>query len=143
MNFLVLLVLVALVWALATDRIRMPDNRQGVALALGAVGLVLLGRGKPVAAAGLLAAGAALWPWTRRLSTLPSMRVDEARALLGVPPDADAETIRAAHRRLIAQTHPDRGGTEELARRINLARDTALSAIGNSPETNGTDSNDR
>jgi curved DNA-binding protein CbpA len=57
------------------------------------------------------------------------MSVNDARALLGVPPDADAETIRAAHRRLIAQTHPDRGGTEALARQINLARDMALSAI--------------
>src|SRR3546814_18841265 len=50
----------------------------------------------------------------------------EARAVLGVDADADAETIRAAHRRLMVALHPDRGGSTELARRINVARDTLL-----------------
>lgn len=50
----------------------------------------------------------------------------EARALLGVPADADAEAIRAAHRRLVAGTHPDRGGSADLTRRINAARDLLL-----------------
>ena len=49
----------------------------------------------------------------------------EARAVLGVAPDADA--IRAAHRRLAASVHPDRGGSVELARRVNAARDVLLS----------------
>jgi hypothetical protein len=47
----------------------------------------------------------------------------EARAVLGVGPRADAAAIRAAHRRLLAGVHPDRGGSTELARRINAARD--------------------
>jgi hypothetical protein len=50
----------------------------------------------------------------------------EARALLGVGRDAGPEEIRAAHRRLVADAHPDRGGSGELARRINAARDRLL-----------------
>ena len=33
---------------------------------------------------------------------------------------------RAAHRRLIASVHPDKGGTEALAAQINAARDLLL-----------------
>ena len=50
----------------------------------------------------------------------------EARQILGVGPDADADDIRAAHRRLAAQVHPDRGGSVDLARRVNAARDLLL-----------------
>lgn len=50
----------------------------------------------------------------------------EARRILGVAADADADAIRAAHRRLIASVHPDRGGSEELTRQVNAARDTLL-----------------
>ncbi|WP_326523810.1 J domain-containing protein [Sphingomonas sp.] len=50
----------------------------------------------------------------------------EARRILGVAADADADMIRAAHRRLIASVHPDRGGSEELTRQVNAARDTLL-----------------
>src|SRR3546814_1746267 len=75
--------------------------------------MAVLGSGKLVAGVALMVASAALWPWRKRPGATGGVNVDEARALLGVPADADAETIRAAHRRLIAQTHPDRGGTEE------------------------------
>lgn len=50
----------------------------------------------------------------------------DARAVLGVEAGADAEAIRAAHRRLAAGVHPDRGGSAELARRVNAARDLLL-----------------
>lgn len=50
----------------------------------------------------------------------------EARAVLGVARDADADAIRAAHRRLMGSVHPDRGGSAELARRVNAARDLLL-----------------
>ena len=52
--------------------------------------------------------------------------VAEARAVLGVPGDADADAIRAAHRRVLAAVHPDRGGSSESAGRANAARDLLL-----------------
>ncbi|NNC72839.1 MAG: DnaJ domain-containing protein [Sphingomonadaceae bacterium] len=57
------------------------------------------------------------------------MPVDEARSLLGVPDDADQQQIRDAHRRLIARVHPDKGGSADLARRVNAARDILLSEV--------------
>lgn len=59
------------------------------------------------------------------------MPVAEARELLGVAEDADQEAIRAAHKRLIARVHPDAGGTAELARRVNAAREILLSEARN------------
>lgn len=56
----------------------------------------------------------------------PLVQGDEARAILGVGPDAGADEIRAAHRRLVSALHPDKGGSAELTRRINAARDTLL-----------------
>jgi hypothetical protein len=63
---------------------------------------------------------------TRLPEPVPDEAVAEASALLGLPRDAGADAIRAAHRRLIASVHPDRGGTEALAAKINAARDTLL-----------------
>ncbi len=55
-----------------------------------------------------------------------ALSVDEAASVLGVDEDADAAAIKAAHKRLIAQLHPDRGGSDYLAAKINDARDTLL-----------------
>jgi hypothetical protein len=49
-----------------------------------------------------------------------------ARRLLGVDRAADEPTIRAAHRCLMAEAHPDRGGSPEDARALNAARDLLL-----------------
>jgi hypothetical protein len=51
---------------------------------------------------------------------------DEAARLLGIASDADGPTVIEAHRRLIARVHPDMGGNDELAARINRARDVLL-----------------
>jgi DnaJ homolog subfamily C member 19 len=59
-------------------------------------------------------------------SAAPRMPEDEARAILGVDAQADEDAIRAAHRRLVTAVHPDKGGSAELTRRINSARDTLL-----------------
>lgn len=54
------------------------------------------------------------------------MTRQEALAVLGVPEDAAEEAIRAAHRRLMRAAHPDQGGSDWLAARINQARDVLL-----------------
>jgi hypothetical protein len=64
----------------------------------------------------------ALQPSTR-------MSASDAAKVLEVSADANAETILAAHRRLIAKVHPDAGGTAELAARVNQARDTLLQQL--------------
>jgi DnaJ-domain-containing protein 1 len=56
----------------------------------------------------------------------PGMSAEEARAVLGVSAEADAAVIQAAWRRLMARAHPDQGGTEGLAARLNAARDRLL-----------------
>jgi hypothetical protein len=56
----------------------------------------------------------------------PDVTVDEAYAILGLAPGADADAIRAAHHRLMKQLHPDHGGTDYLASKINRARDVLL-----------------
>ncbi len=55
--------------------------------------------------------------------------IGAARRTLGVDARADAGEIRAAHRRLMSELHPDRGGSEQRARRVNAARDTLLAAL--------------
>lgn len=72
--------------------------------------------------------GGLLWKlWQDRSST--RMSPADARRLLEVSDGADARTISQAHRRLIARVHPDVGGSEELARRVNVARDTLLAEL--------------
>jgi CysZ protein len=79
---------------------------------------------------------AAIWWYIRKplaakkrpRPTQPPAQPDaaEARAILGIGADAGAEDIRAAHRRLVTALHPDKGGSTELTRRINAARDLLL-----------------
>jgi DnaJ domain len=59
-------------------------------------------------------------------SASPDVTVEEAWAILGLSPGADAEAIKAAHHRLMKQMHPDHGGTDYLATKINRARDVLL-----------------
>ena len=56
----------------------------------------------------------------------PPMTRDEAYQVLGLEPGAPPETIRDAYRRLMKKMHPDQGGTNYLAARINEARKVLL-----------------
>ena len=98
----------------------------------------------PLAFMALLAVGgvSAIEAWRERASPadrdeasppqpLPrQMSGEEARSILGLKSVATAGYIRAAHRKLISQLHPDKGGTDYLAAKINEARDFLLRALG-------------
>ncbi|MGI4731904.1 MAG: DnaJ domain-containing protein [Janthinobacterium lividum] len=74
-----------------------------------------------------------LWRWlkpTPRATRTLVGGASEARAILGVEAGADAAAIRAAHRRLVLGVHPDRGGSADLTRRVNAARDLLLRGSG-------------
>jgi DnaJ domain len=54
------------------------------------------------------------------------MSVEEAYAILGLAPGADPDAVKEAHRRLMVKLHPDHGGSDYLATKINRARDVLL-----------------
>lgn len=58
------------------------------------------------------------------------LSLSEARALLGVGPEATLAEVKAAYNRLIQMAHPDKGGTEGLAAQLNAARDRLIKRRG-------------
>lgn len=78
----------------------------------------------------LILALAAVVIWWLKRSSRPAMSEGEARAVLGVSAEADADAIRAAHRRLVTAVHPDKGGSADLTQRLNAARDVLLKRLG-------------
>lgn len=129
------------VWALVrlgrqTERARRGHWRiSATILATALFGGAVLAASRGVWLAAIGMAGAGLWlavqsrirpappsraPSTERLSEA------EARSILGVSAGATPEAIQSAWRRLMARAHPDQGGTEGLAARVNAARDRLL-----------------
>ena len=68
------------------------------------------------------------WPWEPRMSTR-DQAIFRARRLLGVEAQASRADIIAAHKRLIAMVHPDRGGSNDQVHEANAARDLLLDEL--------------
>ena len=68
------------------------------------------------------------WPWQPKVSTR-EQAIFRARRLLGVEARASREEILAAHKRLIALVHPDRGGSNDQVHEANAARDLLLDEL--------------
>ena len=142
---LLALAALAIVFAVVMARLPSKDAARLLRWVLG-VGGVLLGalltiRGLAVAGAALGFLGVAMRgakpgssgtdQQTDGRSAAPSrtgMSVDEARAILGVGPDADEAEIRKAHRAMMKRVHPDQGGSDALAAKVQQARDVLLGA---------------
>ncbi len=62
----------------------------------------------------------------RRAAGSGRMPRAEALAVLGLAEGAGAEVVRAAYTRLMRAAHPDAGGSDWLAARLNEARDALL-----------------
>ena len=135
---LIWLVLVGIgVWALVRLGRQTEGPRRGqwrvaatlISAALLAGGALALSKGGWISGAALVGAG--LWlTLSSRMRTVPrkaeGLSVADAASILGVPVDATPDAVNAAWRRLMARAHPDQGGTEGLAARLNAAKERML-----------------
>ncbi|MGV3577595.1 J domain-containing protein [Brevundimonas sp.] len=135
---LIWLVLVAIgVWALVRLGRQTEGPRRGqwrvaatlISAVLLAGGALALSKGAWISGAALVGAGLWLTVSSRMRTVAPraaGLSDAEARSILGVGADATPEAIQSAWRRLMGRAHPDQGGTEGLAARLNAARDRLL-----------------
>lgn len=122
-------------WLMWTGRLQRMSVKDGLMLGIAIIGGIMASKGKVIGALPVLASVAYAAFRVRKPSDAKGIGkeqreedydVSDARALLGLTETADEEAIRAAHRRLIATVHPDKGGTQALAAKINAARDVLL-----------------
>jgi hypothetical protein len=74
------------------------------------------------------------WPWEPKRA-VRAQAVFRARKLLGVSAKASREDVLAAHKRLVALVHPDRGGTSDQVHEANAARDMLLDELPHDPSS--------
>lgn len=123
-----ILLAAGLAWWLHREGALLPNLKRLAILGGGVILTARLLETGQVVFAGVTGAGLAAW-WFLGKRTAPApapAALDDARAVLGVAPTDDAAAINAAWRRAIAQVHPDKGGTADLARRVTAARDLLL-----------------
>lgn len=77
--------------------------------------------------------GDRMTPGAGAVPALAKFSLEEAAATLGVSIDASDDEVKAAHKRLIGQLHPDKGGSDYLAAKINDARNVMLERRAPSP----------
>ena len=73
------------------------------------------------------------WPWEPKTSAR-AQAVFRARKLLGVSAAASRDDVLAAHKRLVAMVHPDRGGSNGQVHEANAARDLLLDDLPQNTE---------
>lgn len=131
----VFLLLAALGWLYWKGYLGPNAMRKLALFASVALGVWLLAKGQFAAGAlwGLAVAAVAFKSRLRRRLARIGADETEARMLLGVGIRASREEILAAHRRRIADVHPDRNGdlAHDAASKVNAARDLLLSRLQN------------
>ena len=112
--------------------------RYGFAVILGLLAFLILVRGN-VAVSGILgllsflSVQGSLWkifmPVPQRHSSRGKspMSQDEALEILGLSGTPDRDVIKAAHHKMMLKIHPDQGGSDYFATKLNQARDRLLS----------------
>lgn len=132
MPFLAILMVGVLGWAFWAGKLRI-QQLPPVILGIAGGFLTLKGALLPgIAAIGIAAAWYRGLTW--RLFGVKSEQseqyhIDKARFLLGVGSRDDADRIRARHRKLISENHPDIGGNDKRASALNEARDLLLATL--------------
>ena len=135
MTALLILAGAILAWLVFSGKAKTMTPNQWLALVIALVGANFLRGGSWIMGGALLAGAAFLSGWRILIPARDieepkrkprNFELDRARSLLGVSDDAGLFEINAAWKRLMGRAHPDQGGTEGLASRLNAARDRLL-----------------